>query len=141
MSLLILRLTNSIVEAPPMKSVRELELNPQIRPGIGLRSPSLFGLQHCPFVTATIVLEDICTTKGQQRCLFDALPAGRLREFFSPLKEQEENIGSGTGSQFHHHTSGSPTTRFPPFCPAPCGHLLHEPVDPEHCLVNRAAPT
>ena len=35
LSLLILRLTNPIVEAPHTKSVRELELTPQIRPGIG----------------------------------------------------------------------------------------------------------
>ena len=36
-SLLSVRLPNSIVEAPPMKCVRELELNHHIRPGMGLR--------------------------------------------------------------------------------------------------------
>ena len=35
LSLLSLRLTTPIVEAPHKKSVRELELTPQIRPGIG----------------------------------------------------------------------------------------------------------
>ena len=90
-------------------------------------------------ITIKTVLEDICTAEGQQRCLFDALPAGRLDEDFFP-ETHKENIGSATGSQFSHHTSGSPTIRFLPLPPAPSGHLLRESVDPEHCLVHRAAP-
>jgi hypothetical protein len=35
LSLLSVRLTNSIAEAPPTKFVRELELTPQIWPEIG----------------------------------------------------------------------------------------------------------
>jgi len=35
LSLLSLRLPNLIVDAPHMKCVRELEPNPQFRPGIG----------------------------------------------------------------------------------------------------------
>ena len=37
LSLRRFRLTNPIAEAPPMECVRELELNPQIWPGTGLR--------------------------------------------------------------------------------------------------------
>ena len=82
---------------------------------------------------STIVLERSCTAEGQQRCLFDALPAGAAppRGLFL-RKTQKENFGSGTGIQFPHHTSGPSTIRFPPLPPAPRGHLHRNPVDPEH---------
>ena len=87
-------------------------------------------------LTATIIVDHICTTGGQMRCPFDALPAGGASARTFSRKTQKENIGSGTGSSFLISRQVRPRYACRP--PAPSGHPLRKPFDPEHCLVHRA---
>ena len=50
--------------------------------------------------TDTIILEQICTAEGQQRCLFDALPAGRLRGDFFRQKHRKKTSEAGRADRF-----------------------------------------
>ena len=58
------------------------------------------GYAQGQMLTVTIVLEDICTTKGQQRGLFGALPAGHLREKFFRGKHRKKTSEAGRAPSF-----------------------------------------